>query len=63
MSVLKGWTRLDGRTLINHISGKLSAKEQDDFRRLDGQKGAYYFRYSHTTGRTMIRFVEHPEWP
>ena len=60
--MLSGWTRLDGRTKVVTISGKLSAKEQDDFRRLDGQKGAYTFLYSHTKGRTTIRVVEHPEW-
>lgn len=61
--MIKGWTRLDWRTLVNSISGKLSEREQDLFRKYDGQKGAYTFQYSPSTGRTYITVVEHPEWP
>ena len=60
--LLKGWVRLDSRTLVNHINGKLSQKERDDFRRHDGQKGAYDFFYDPETGRTTVRVTEHPEW-
>lgn len=62
MSMINGWVRVGGRTLVNSIDGRLSAKEQADFRRQDGQKGEYSFCYSHTTGRTYIRIIEHPEW-
>lgn len=60
--ILSNWIRLDQRTLINTISGKLSAKEQDDFRRWDNQKGEYHFYFSPRTGKTTIRVIEHPEW-
>lgn len=60
--ILKGWIRESERTKINKISGKLSKREQDDFRRLDGQKGHYDFIYSHRYNETTIRLTEHPEW-
>ena len=60
--MIKGWFRLDGRTLVNTITGKLSEREQNLFRRYDGQKGAYSFTYSPRTGKTTITLVEHPEW-
>ena len=60
--MLKGWIRLDARTNFVQISGKLSEREQEQFRRYDTQKGEYEFVYSPRTGRTTIILVEHPEW-
>lgn len=61
--MLKGWVRLDSRTLVNQISGKLSERERDLFRKMDGQKGLYDFVFCSRTGRTTIIVTECPEWP
>lgn len=60
--VSSNWTRLDARTLIRSVPGKLSAREQEDFRRRERLKGEYDFIYSHSTGTTAVKVTEHPEW-
>lgn len=60
--MLKGWVRVDERTIKNEISGKLSKRERELFERYDRKKGEYRYRYSHSTGKTTIVVREHPEW-
>lgn len=60
--MLKGWIRVDSRTKLIQLSGKISEREQELFRRLDGQKGSYDFVYCARTGKTTILLTEHPEW-
>lgn len=56
------WIRMDCRTLIRQVSGKMSEKEQDLFRRRTNVKGEYRFLFSPRTGRTTVKVIEHPEW-
>lgn len=57
-----GWIRLDGRTLIRRVPGKLSAREQRRFESRKRLKGEYDYFYSPKTNQTTVRVIEHPEW-
>ncbi len=56
------WIRMDRKTLVMQIAGKLSETEQATFRRKHQVKGEYRFIFSPRTGRTTVKVIEHPEW-